>query len=158
MRRCPLPWVGLLASFGLLWTLFVAPMSAQALRVQGGNITMTVTTGVAGGQPASVTNTATSLRYRRQAAITKITVQTTCAGQRFNLSVVATAATGGTAQPAVNLVNGMAAVDFITNIPTSGALNKTATLSYTASSTFAQGNSTELGNDVHTVRYTLLNQ
>jgi hypothetical protein len=134
------------------------PLIAQALRVQGGNITMTVTTGVAGGQPASVTNSTTSLRYRRQAVITKITVQTTCPGQRFNLSVIATAATGGTAQPTVNLLNGMAAVDFITNIPSTGANNKTATLRYTASSTFAQGNSTELGNDVHTVLYTLLVQ
>lgn len=156
-RRLCSPFAFLPALLALC-TLSVARLNAQAFRIQGGNITLTVTTGVAGGQPASVTNSVTSLRYRRQAVIAKITVQTTCPGQRFNLSVVATAATGGTAQPTVNLVNGMAAVDFITNIPTGGAVNKTATLLYTASSTFAQGNSTELGNDVHTVLYTYLAQ
>ena len=90
--------------------------------------------------------------------ITKVTVQTACPVQRFSLTVVATAATGGTPQPTVALVDGMAPTDLITGIPISGGLNKSATLSYTASATFDQGNSTELGSDIHTVTYTLVAQ
>jgi hypothetical protein len=58
--------------------------------------------------------------------------------------------------PAVALTNGMLAVDFITSIPgAAGWTTVTPTLQYTASATFAQGNSADLGNDVHTVTYTL---
>lgn len=145
------------ALVGLL-LLAVGSLQAQQLRLQGGNITLTVATGVAGGQPAVVTNTGTSLRYRRQTVLAKVTVQSSCPVQRFTLTVVATAATGGTAQPVVTLLDGMAPTDLITGIPTGGALNKTATLQYTASATFDQGNSTELGSDIHTVTYTLIAQ
>ncbi len=128
---------------------------AQPLRLNGGNQTMTITTGIAGGNPISVTNATCSLRYQRQSVITKITVATSCPGQSFNLNVVATNVTRGVAAPSVSLVNGNPALDFITSIATSGTLNATCTLQYTASATFAQGNSTEVGNDVHTVTYTL---
>jgi hypothetical protein len=62
------------------------------------------------------------------------------------------------AAPEVDLVDGMLAVDFITNIRNQRPPNWTSdtiTLRYTASATFAQGNSAEMGNDVHTVTYTL---
>jgi len=129
------------------------------LTILGGNINMTVTTGVAGGEPIAVTNATISLRYRLQNRITKITVRTSCPGQRFNLAVVATSVPQGTAAPQVTLTNGMLAVDLIVSIPRRPPnTNQTATLLYTASSTFAQGNSAELGNDVHTITYTLLDQ
>ena len=120
---------------------------------------MTVTTGVAGGQPLAVTNSSITLRYALQNRITKITVRTNCPGQSFNLAVVATSVPQGTAAPQVNLTNGMLDTDLIVSIPPKPPnTNQTATLLYTASSTFAQGNSAELGNDVHTVTYTLIDQ
>jgi hypothetical protein len=136
-------------------------MQAQSgiITVRGGNITMNITTGAAGSQPVAVTNTTTTLRYWRQAKIAKITVTTSCPTQAFNLQVVATGVTYGVAAPAVSLTSGMLAVDFITNIPSAGVwVNTTPTLQYTASATFAQGNSAELGNDLHTLTYTLVVQ
>jgi hypothetical protein len=136
----------------------MATLQAQNLRVQGGNITLTIVTAVPGGQPVAVTNTAASLRYRTQTVLTKITVQSACPVQRFTLKVVATAATGGTAQPEVTLVDGMAPTDLISSIPTGNPKNRSATLQYSASATFDQGNSTELGSDIHTVTFTLIAQ
>jgi hypothetical protein len=133
------------------------PLRAQ-ISVQGGSPLINITTGTAGAQPVAVTNVASSLRWRRQNVITKITVSHSCPGQRFSLTVLATNLTYGVAAPQVTLYNGMLAADFVTSIPTGGPLNKTCTLFYTASSTFAQGNSTELGNDVHAITYTLAAQ
>jgi hypothetical protein len=131
---------------------------SQPIKVNGGNITMTITTGTAGGQLASVVNTVTTLAYKKQAALAKITVATSCPGQSYNLAVIATSVTKGVAAPQVSLVTGSPAVDFITSIPTSGAANATCRLQYTASSLFSQGNSTEVGDDVHTVTYTIMAQ
>jgi hypothetical protein len=151
----------IMRSFAVFFVLCSAGLLTQLraqISVQGGNPLMSVTTGTAGAQPVSVTNTATSLRWRRQAVITKITVSTSCPGQRFSLAVLATNLTYGVAAPQVTLLNGKPATDFVLNIPTNGSLNKTCTLQYTASATFAQGNSTELGNDVHAITYTLVAQ
>ena len=136
----------------------IVPRALSQISVQGGNPLMSITTGTAGAQPVAVTNVATSLRWRRQNVITKITVSTSCPGQRFSLAVVATNLTYGVAAPQVTLFNGMLAADLVNSIPTGNPLNKSCTLLYTASSTFAQGNSTELGNDVHTITYTLVAQ
>ena len=139
--------------------LAAVPDACAQLSVIGGNITATITTGIAGGEPVAVSNSSVTLRYRLQSAITKITVRTSCPGQRFNLGVVATAVPQGVAAPQVTLVNGMLDVDLIVSIPPKPpSQNQNATLLYTASATFAQGNSAELGNDVHTVTYTLIDQ
>ncbi|MBI4417739.1 MAG: hypothetical protein HY563_03110 [Ignavibacteriales bacterium] len=127
------------------------------MNIQGGNVTLTVSTGLAGSEPLAVVNSATSLRYRRLGYIQKVTVQTSCPGQNFNLVVAASSATSGIPAPQVVLMDGMPAVDFITSIATGGGF-ATATLDYVASSTFAQGNSSELGDDVHTVTYTITAQ
>jgi hypothetical protein len=147
------------------FAIFVILCSAGSLTqlraqisVQGGNPLMSVTTGTAGAQPVSVTNAATSLRWRKQNVITKITVSTSCPGQRFTLTVLATNLTYGVAAPQVTLFNGMPATNFVLNIPTGNPVHKTCTLQYTASATFAQGNSAELGNDVHAITYTLVAQ
>jgi len=147
-------------SFGALLAVVVwvaTEAKAQApISVRGGNPTLNITTGWPGSEPVPVVNTATSVRYRRQAAISKITVRTTCPGQSFTLKVLATGVSEGVAAPEVTLVNGMLATDFITNIPSTGTWTTTTpTLRYTASATFAQGNSAEQGNDVHTVTYTI---
>jgi len=135
-----------------------SPGRAQQISVVGGNLLMTVTTGTAGAQPVAVTNTTASLRWRRQVVISKITVAASCPAQRFSLAVLATNLTYGVAAPQVSLFNGMLATDFVLSIPTGGTLNKTCTLRYTASATYAQGNSTELGNDVYSITYTLVAQ
>jgi hypothetical protein len=151
-RLCQLTFVSALG-FLLSGTVF-----AQPIRVNGGNQTMTISTGTAGGQPISVLNTTCTLAYKKQAKISKITVRTSCPGQSFNLSVLATNVTKGTAAPQVSLVNGNPAMDLITDIPRTGTTNATCTLQFTASATFSQGNSTELGNDVHAITYTILAQ
>jgi len=117
---------------------------------------MNITTGAAGSQPVAVVNVARTLQYWRKAAVAKVTVQTSCPTQAFTLKVLATGVVRGVAAPEVTLINGALAVDFITSIPNAaGWTSSTVTLQYTASATFAQGNSAELGNDVHTVTYTL---
>lgn len=126
-----------------------------AISLKGGNPTISLTTGTAGGQLLSVVNTTSSLAYKvAKTEVRKITVVTSCPGQRYSLSVLATSVSQGVAAPEVTLINGNPAIDFITNAPAKNG-NGTATLQYTASATFAQGNSTELGDDVHTITYTI---
>lgn len=143
----------------VLTVLMVLASEAMAqvgtIQVRGGNQTLNITTGAPGSQPVSVVKTSATLRYWRMAAVSKITVRTSCLGQSFNLAVVATGVTRGVAAPEVTLTDGMLDVDFITNIPTGTWTNTTPTLQYTASATFAQGNSAEQGNDDHTVTYTI---
>jgi len=137
--------------------LISAEAIGQRIRVRGGDPTMTITTGIAGGQLQDVINTDCSLRYttpRNPNRRWKITVGTICLGQSFYLSVVATNATRGTEEPEVSLSDGSPAVDLVTSIPRNSN-NARCTLQYTASAVFAQGNSNDVGNDVHTVTYTL---
>ena len=146
-------------SFLFMLGLILAPTSpAQPISITGGNQTMTISAGTAGGQPISVLNTACTLRYKKQARISKITVATSCPGQDYSLYVLATNVTKGVAAPQVSLVNGNTAMDLITSIPTTGTRNATCTLQFTASATFSDGNSAELGDDVHTITYTILVQ
>ncbi len=134
------------------------PAKAQ-ISVRGGNPNLNITTGLPGSEPTPVSGSANTIRYRLQTRVTKITVRTVCAGQSFNLSVVATSVPYGIAAPAVSLVSGMLDTDFITNIQVRPPnTNQDASIRYTASATFAQGNSAELGNDTHTVTYTLIEQ
>jgi hypothetical protein len=141
-----------------LTILLASEATAQTgtITLGGTNPTMNITTGAAGSEPVAVINTTKTLRYWRKAAIAKVTVLTSCAGQSFTLKVLATGVARGVAAPQVTLLDGALAVDFITSIPSAaGWTSATITLQYTASATFAQGNSLELGNDVHTVTYTL---
>jgi hypothetical protein len=151
-----------IGSLLLLILCLTAEVRAQ-ITVRGGNQTLNITTGMAGSEPIPVVNTSGSLRYSRQNTnnYTKITVQTVCPSQSFDLRVLAAGVVQGVAQPEVDLVNGMLAVDLIRDIQNRRPPNwnnTTITLQYTASATFAQGNSAELGNDVHTVTYTILVQ
>jgi hypothetical protein len=154
MNRLTALFVG--AAFLLIVVHSTGTAQVGTIQVRNGDQTLNIVAGTAGGSMTSVVNTTAQLRYWRKAAIAKVTVTTSCPGQSFSLSVVATGVTRGVAAPAVNLVNGMLAVDFITSIPSAGTWTSTTpTLRYTASATFAQGNSAEMGNDVHTVTYTL---
>ena len=145
-------WFGLFA----LALLAGATAGAQELRVQGGNQLLQITTALPGQEPTVAVNTATSLRYRRQPVTTKITISTNCPGQSFTLRVRAVSVQDGTPAPAITLTSGMPAVDLIRDIP-GQAVNppiRRATLEYTASATFEQGNSTELGVDAHVITFT----
>jgi hypothetical protein len=160
-RRVESRWRFLFLRAGAL-LLFVTIGISHDLEAQitlvGGNQILTVTTGSPGSEPLPVVNTATSMRISRQGVITKVTVSTICPGQKFTLKALATAPTKGIAAPEVTLINGMPDTNFITDIPSGGAAFGRATIQYTASSTFSQGNSTELGDDIHTVIYTHLAQ
>ena len=125
-----------------------------------GNVSLTITTGMPNGQPLPAQDASARLLYFRPTVITKITVTTSCPNQHFSLAVFATGLTYGVAAPEVTMTNGMPETNFVTDIParTSGLGLTLFTLRYTASATFAQGNSVDLGPDVHTVRYTLIAQ
>ena len=141
----------LLICFGLIITA-VSGMDAQTLR--GTAPTINITTAVPGSEPTPVVSTSSQIRYRGLAFISKITVRTVCANQKFDLSVIATGVTSGHGSPvSVVLLNGMLAADFITSIPVS-ASQITPTLRYTAAPQFSDGT----GTDTHTVTYTQVAQ
>jgi len=140
--------------------LIVAEAAGQSLTIGGRNQTLTVTTGIAGSQLMSVINANNTLTYITPPGgghpIYIITVSTSCLGQRLGLSVLATnvpPGNEGTPAPEVALISGDPGVNFITDIEKKNSV--TCTLQYTASAVFAQGNSNDVGNDVHTVTYTL---
>lgn len=139
----------------------LSPRASAQLSLSSGSLTMSITSALPGSEPQAVVSSTTSLNYYRQnTVITKITVQTSCPGQKFGLKVLAVSPSIGTAAPEVVLNgNSSTATDLITSIPRNlPSRLQTATLQYTATSTFAQGNSTELGNDVHTVTFTQVAQ
>jgi len=138
---------------------FAPSNQAQPLiGIRGGNPLISITSGLAGGQPFPVINATTRLDYRPSAIVTKITVASSCPGQKFGLKVIPTGVTVGIPSPEVILNDGMPAADFITNIPIGPLRRARCTLQYTASASFDQGNSIELGNDVHLVTYTVVAQ
>lgn len=141
-----------------LAALSVPQNASSQITVLGGNLLLQVTSGAAPQDPMSVVNSATSLSWNRRNVTQKITVSTSCPGQKFTLKVYAVNTSEGVAAPEVTLTNGMPETNFITDCPRGGPKLNTATLRYTASATFSQGNSTELGNDVHVVTYTILAQ
>ncbi len=156
IRRSTLPGISLL----LLTTALVVPRQspAQQILIRGGDPLLNIATGTPQAGPAPVVNTACSLRWHTLAVVAKITVTTSCPAQHFSLSVLAINVSGAVAAPEVNLLDGMPTADFITNIQTGNPNPRNATLQYTASATYEQGNSVDLGNDVHTVTYTLVAQ
>lgn len=119
---------------------------------------MTINTALPGQQPLPIGNTSTGMLFITGAATRKISVATICPGQHFTLSVLATNPSIGIAAPEVQLTDGMLGLDFITEIPPGLPFLGFSTLQYTASATFEQGNSLELGDDLHTVTYTITDQ
>jgi hypothetical protein len=137
----------LLTFFGLMITS-VSGVDAQTVT---GTATMNIATAVPGSEPTPVTKTNCTIKYSGKTFISKITVKTVCANQKFDLSVVAGSITGGrgTAASAVTLLNGMLDADFIVSIPANVA-STTVSLQYTAAPQFSDGT----GTDTHTVTYT----
>jgi hypothetical protein len=138
----------LLICFGLMITS-VPGVHAQTLT--GTAPTINIATAVAGSEPTPVTNTGSNVKYSGKTFLSKITVKTVCANQKFDLSVVAGSITAGrgTAAAAVVLLNGMLDTDFIVSIPANVG-STTVSLRYTAAPQFSDGT----GTDTHTVTYT----
>lgn len=146
-------------SLTLALVLLAASTGLGQIRVQGGNVTLAITTGIPGPVPPSVSSSTTTLRWSQERVTTKVTIATRCPGQKFTLRVLATGVSGGgTPAPEATLQDGMLATDFVLDIPPRRPNNGSCTVRYTAVAPFEQGNSTELGDDVHTVTYTLVAQ
>ena len=127
------------------------------IQVQGGDLLLSIADALPGEQPLPVFSTDARLRYRSGTATRKVGVSTICPGQRFSLSVLAIDLTVGIPAGEVPLTDGMLGRDFITDIA-GRPPNGRCTLRYTASATFEQGSSLELGDDIHTVTYTITDQ
>jgi hypothetical protein len=148
------------------WVL-PGPVAAQSLTFSsgGGPLTLSITTATAGSNPNQVTDNSTEVTWDSEGAGTgKITVSTSCTSQAFGLYVTLAvtswgSGTTGTEQSEVQLSDGMLDADIFRDIPTTlPARQGTATLTYRATATAAQGNSTEDGDDNHTVTYTIVAQ
>ena len=127
----------------------------------GGVVALEVDAATAGSEPAAVSDGSTELHWvNGLGATAKLTVRSTCPGQQFGLTVQAQVGTGSaTAAPPVDLIDGMAATDLLLDISSDPAAREgTATITYRASATVADGTSADHGDDVHTVVYTLLDQ
>ncbi len=84
-----------------LVAIIVTEGVGQSITINGGTQNLMITTGIAGGQLSSVTNTSATLTYVTPLLPWrnwKITVGTLCLDQNFNLSVVATSVTRGQPQ------------------------------------------------------------
>jgi hypothetical protein len=130
--------------------------------VIGGNITINILDpNSATMQPASAVKTTATLQYSASnRRIRKVTVGATITNEHYSLLVQATnvPAGHGVAQPPVDLMNIATAADFIRDIPTRAG-TATCTLQYTATATYADGNTTENGgNTVVMVTYTQVAQ
>jgi hypothetical protein len=136
-----------------------SPEASSQIWILGGDALLYINTALPGQQPFPVANTATTLVWINGTVARKISVATICPGQKFTLSVLATTTNAGIPAPEVQLTDGMLGVDFITDIPPRGSFISWSTqVRYTASATFEQGNSLELGDDQHTVTYTITDQ
>jgi hypothetical protein len=149
-------WLGIVT----VLSCAAAMATAQELRVLGGDQVLQITSAEPGQEPTPVVNTTTSLRYRRQSRVSKITIATSCPGQRFTLKARAVSVQDGSPSPMVTLIHGMPAADLIRDIPARFIISffRNATVEYTASATFEDGNSAELGADSHTITFTMVAQ
>lgn len=141
-----------------LLTLLISGAAGAQMKINGGNPLLVISSGIAGGGLVPVTNTTCLLQWTKESVVTKITVSNSCPGQHFELRVAAINVNHGIPAPEVTLTASLSGVDFITNIPPGNPNKKNATLQYTASATFDQGNSDELGIDQNQVTYTVVAQ
>jgi hypothetical protein len=147
----------------LLFVLLISsPCLAQSLSFLsgGGAKTLTITSAVAGSEPDEVIDDLTELTWDANGigATAKITVDTSVPSQAFSLFVALDLTSGsGTEQAERELSDGMSDADLLRDIPT-GSPTGVGTLTYRASATASQGNSSDNGSDVHTITYTILAQ
>lgn len=145
----------------------LSPAYAQSLIFSsgGGPVSLTVNSAVAGSEPIDVSDNSTEITWDGDFGVPgKITVSTSCPSQAFQLYVLLTitswgSGTLGTAQPEIQLTDGMLDTDIFRDIPTTAPGRQgVGTLTYRAAASVADGNSAENGDDLHTVTFTLLAQ
>lgn len=131
----------------------------------GGPLSLTVNSAVAGSEPTDATDNSNEIYWDADFGVTtKMTVTTSCPTQAFQLHILLTvtswaSGTSGNPQAEVQLTDGMLDADLLTDIlSTSPERMGYATLTYRAAATAAQGNSTDHGDDYHTVTFTILAQ
>lgn len=144
---------GVILAFGPRWVL---AQGNNQLLIEGGTVTLIISTATPGAGPVSVQSSASLLKWGQPAAKTsKITVSTSCPGQSFTLTIQAISPTRGVSTGSINLVHLMSSTNLITGISRNSG---SATLRYTASATVTQGDSVAEGLDTHTITFTLLAQ
>ena len=131
----------------------------------GGTVSLTIDSATAGFEPDNESDNFTELSWDADYGVTsKITVTTSCPSQNFSLFAelnITTFGSGsvGSEQGEIELIDGMFDTDMVLNIPPSqpGRVGS-GTITYRASAGVADGNSTEHGDDLHTVTFTLTAQ
>ena len=165
MWQAPIPGSVVVLSLAL----FASPSQADAQQLMftsgGGPISLVINSAIAGSEPTNVTDNSTEIFWDADFGVTtKMTVTTSCPTQAFGLYVLMTvtswaSGTQGSPQAEVQLSDGMLDADIFRDIPaTTPEREGFATLTYRAASTVAQGNSTENGDDFHTVTFTIVAQ
>ncbi len=131
----------------------------------GRALDLSITDASPGENPTDVSDNSTELFWDASYGVTsKITISTVCPGQSFSLyaDLVVTSWGSGTVateQSEVSLVDGMMDIDILRDIPPDlPGRTGTGTLTYRAAATVAQGNSSEHGDDHHTVTLTVVAQ
>ena len=160
MRMRPVRIILMTLLFGVLMHVCPDDARAQFVILTGGDITLTLgPPAVPGGDPTPATNASRRLiwlQIPRQGTF-KILVSTLISSQSFDLYVTATNVRNGTPAPTVQLTQGMAPTDFVTNVSRLRPISL-ATLLYRAEAPAETGSSATQGNDVHTVVYTFTSQ
>jgi len=110
-------------------------------------LTLTINAATAGSEPTATTDTSRTVSWTTNEASKKITVASGAIFSNSTLKVLATSVSGGSAASQVTLST--TATDFVTGV---GSNTGSATLSYEASATAAQGTT---GDSTVTITYTL---
>lgn len=148
----------LIFGFITLFSVQVYAVLKVKIKIEGGSITLTISTATAGQEPNEVTNTTCGLEWECEEweveKNKKITVKTNLVSPKFTLKVLAIIdpTSSGTAAGEVTLST--VAQDFVTSIPAGSEVKGSCTLKYTASATAAQGT----GTDTHIITYTITTQ
>jgi len=169
-HRCT-AWRAFLGRPALLVLLFAiqSPDMASAQQLMfssgGGPLMLTISSAVAGSQPVGVSDNSTQIFWDADFGVTsKMTVTTSVLTQSYRLYILLTvtswsSGTVGTPQPEIELVDGMLDTDILRDMPpTTPERLGFGTLRYRAISLVTDGNSTENGDDLHTITFTIVAQ
>jgi len=164
-------WRAFLGRPAVLAVMLVLQLSSSASAQQlmfssgGGPLLLTISSAVAGSQPAGISDSSTELFWDADFGVTsKMTVSTSVLNQSFRLFITLTVTswangTAGTPQPEIELTDGMLDTDILRDIPPASPQRQGfGTLTYRASSLVSDGNSTENGDDLHTITFTIVAQ
>lgn len=152
MKRFPsivtLPAIGLLLMAGIA--------GAADVTLVGGNVSMTISTAVAGQQPSDASNENCLLQWTTLVSdpLQKITIQTSLVSPQFTLHAQPNDVVHGAEVDRITLQT--TAQDFVTSIPPDVTVSSpgSCTIEYTAAAQAANGT----GTDSHTITFTIVGQ